>query len=265
VTVPLDRAGAVAGTLQLAVEKIPARRKSRGTIVAIAGGPGQSSRAFTTSFARWLTPALQTRDLVVVDLRGTGRSGYLDCTTPDEQCEDAIPGIHAYTTRDSADDLEAVRRALGVDRIALYGVSYGTKVAQAYAKRYPSHVELMVLDSVLRPNGWDFYERNSYAAVPGVLHDVCANDRCASIGNDYADDVRTLAARVTAAAIELPRIGADGTVSKDPVAFDAAPTVRRHRDRRVSRSRHPRSRSRRRACRARRRRSPPLATHRRDA
>jgi pimeloyl-ACP methyl ester carboxylesterase len=218
VSVPLDRNGTVPGELRLAVEKVPARTDARGVLVAIAGGPGQSSTALTASFRRWLAPALSTRDLVVVDLRGTGRSGFLSCGVPDRRCENSIPGIHAYTTRDSADDLEAVREALGVDQMTLYGVSYGTKVAQAYAKRYPAHVKLMVLDSVVRPNGWDFYERNSFAAVDSVLHDVCARGRCDKVTSDYPGDVAALASRAAASAVQLPTIGPQG-LRGEPVAL----------------------------------------------
>src|SRR5262249_5563101 len=155
VEVPLDRLDAGLGTIRLAIEKIPAREKRRGAIVALAGGPGESSTEFTPRFARWLSSGLADRDLIVVDLRGTGKSQYLSCPTLDERCAD-LPGIHDYTTRDAADDIEAVRQALGLPRIALYGVSYGTKVAETYAVRYPQRVELLVLDSVVKPDGWDF-------------------------------------------------------------------------------------------------------------
>jgi pimeloyl-ACP methyl ester carboxylesterase len=219
VTVPLDRTGAVSGTVRLAVEKVPAARKAQGVVLAVAGGPGESGTALTSSFARWLRPALETRDLVVVDLRGTGRSGFLACAVLDEACENGIPGIHSYTTRDSADDLEAVRKAIGVDRIVLYGVSYGTKVAQAYAKRYPSHVESLVLDSPVPLDGWDFYERSSYAAVDRVLGDVCGAGRCAGITADYVGDVASLAARAAAGAVELDSIGPDGARSPTPVTL----------------------------------------------
>jgi pimeloyl-ACP methyl ester carboxylesterase len=219
VTVPLDRTDAVPGSVRLAVEKVPARTRSGGVVIAVAGGPGQSGTALSGAFAQWLRPALGTRDLVVVDLRGTGRSGFLSCDVLDEACEDGIPGVHSYTTRDSADDLEAVRKAVGVDRVVLFGVSYGTKVVQAYAKRYPAHVESLVLDSPVQLGGWDFYERSSYAAVDRVLHDVCAVRRCSGITADYSGDVTELARRAAAGAVQLPAIGPDGATSPMPVTL----------------------------------------------
>ena len=88
--------------------------------------------------------------LVAYDDRGTGASGLIDCPavqaaiTADEQrtaattCADTIgPNREFYWTADHAEDLEAVREALGVDKVALYGVSYGTKLAMSYASRTP--------------------------------------------------------------------------------------------------------------------------------
>jgi pimeloyl-ACP methyl ester carboxylesterase len=209
-SVPLDRSGAIPGRVTLALQELPARRPHAGVLLAIAGGPGQSSTAYTAAFARWLQPALTTHALVVVDLRGTGGSGFLSCPQVNSACEASIPGIHDYTTRDNVEDIEAVRNALGTDRLALYGVSYGTKVAEGYAKRYPQHVESMVLDSVLQPDGWDFYERSSYKAVGDVLGDICAAGRCAGITDDLAGDVAALAARAVADPVRMPTVGPDG-------------------------------------------------------
>ena len=71
------------------------------------------------------------------------------------------------------DDIEALRAELGVERLTLLGVSYGTLVAQAYAARYPSRVERVLLDSVLDVSGWDPLYRDIFAAVPRVLRAVC--------------------------------------------------------------------------------------------
>src|SRR5436190_437555 len=59
------------------------------------------------------------------------------------------PAAHLYTTAAFADDLDAVRAALGLRKVSLYGVSYGTYAALAYARRHPGGVEQLILDSVL--------------------------------------------------------------------------------------------------------------------
>src|SRR4029453_195133 len=97
------------------------------------------------------------------DQRGIGGSGLVRCPTlaaigvqtlrrggAPADCADPLgPRRVFYTTRGSVEDLEAVRRAVHADRVILYGTSYGTKLALAYAAAYPQHVERLVLDSVV--------------------------------------------------------------------------------------------------------------------
>ena len=56
---------------------------------------------------------------------------------------------------DSVDDIEALRVESGYQKLVLFGVSYGTKVALDYAAKYPANVESLVLDSVVPPEGSD--------------------------------------------------------------------------------------------------------------
>ncbi|MEJ7716794.1 MAG: alpha/beta fold hydrolase [Thermoleophilaceae bacterium] len=184
-----------------------ARARSSRSPGARARPPRRSPRGSASS----LESALDTRDLVVFDQRGTGRSGALSCLTldgPDEGLDvgSAVAGCAQelgprrafYTTQDSADDIESVRRELGVEKIALYGTSYGTKVALAYADRYPEHVERMVLDSVVEPDGPDPLSREAIEAVPRVLRELCRRG-CEGVTDDPARDVAALVARLSAA------------------------------------------------------------------
>ncbi len=109
---------------------------------------------FAFSFVMSLAPALTRYRLAVLDQRGTGRSGLLRCPalqklttlapfTPQgiADCATTIgPRRAFYGTIDTVDDLEALRKALGVRRIALMGVSYGTYVATQYARVHPDRV-----------------------------------------------------------------------------------------------------------------------------
>ena len=74
-----------------------------------------------------------------------------------------------FTTADSVADIEAIRVAGGYEKLVLYGTSYGTKLAEEYAQDYPSHVEALVLDSVVPPNGPDPLNRATFAAIPRIL------------------------------------------------------------------------------------------------
>lgn len=134
----------------------------------LSGGPGQAAGDFYISIAPALARVRRDRDIVVVDQRGTGRSNRLDCTFPDEsdaafsdpqklreivrRCLAGLPGDpRYYTTSIAVRDLDDVRNALGYRQIDLYGVSYGTRVAQHYMRRYPDRVRVAILDGVVPP------------------------------------------------------------------------------------------------------------------
>src|SRR5436190_8118329 len=181
----------------------------------IAGGPGQgSAHVFglgsqeSVSFFRFLFPGYT---LVTYDDRGTGDSGLLDCpalqaaTTADAEqtaaadCAAMIgPGREFYSTADHAEDLEAVRVALGVNRVALYGVSYGTKLAMAYALAHPDHVDRLILNSVVLPEDGDPFAADTLRAMPATLAAFCSDGGCRAATSDFAGDVATVANRLAA-------------------------------------------------------------------
>jgi pimeloyl-ACP methyl ester carboxylesterase len=220
VSAPLDYSGAQPGTIQLFVERMPARHQSVGTVVALAGGPGQAATPLTSDFVEELRPVLRHRNLIVFDQRGTGRSGLLRCPSleragqiaPDiKACAAAIgPRRAFYTSRDSADDVETVRRAIGADKIALFGTSYGSKVALAYAQRYPDRVDRMLLDSVVPPEGEDPFMTDVFHAIPRMLDALCSKGACSRISADPVHDLATLVAAIEKAPLRGYVIGGDG-------------------------------------------------------
>ena len=174
----------------------------------LAGGPGQSAtQAFEGDGLGVLSPAFRRRDLIVFDQRGTGRSGLLRCRALERSnLFDAgrAAGVCAqrlgarrfhYTSRDSVEDIEALRAQLGIDRIALYGTSYGVKVALGYALTYPAHVERLVLDSVLDVDGPDPFYGPTLEALPRVLRALCRAG-CSSFTADPLEDLRRLVRRM---------------------------------------------------------------------
>ena len=224
VSVPLDRAGRVAGSVPLHVERVPSGRRTDRALMILGGGPGESITDNTQGFAGAFDFALDERDLVVFDSRGTGRSGLLRCprleriTTaagePEaaEECARRLgPRRAFYTTRDSVADIEAVREAVGAERLTLYGVSYGTKIAVAYAARHPDRVERLVLDGVVPPEGLDPLYRDAMAAAPRVLREVCLGG-CRGITRDPGTDLAALMRRFSGRELRGPLVGADGRV-----------------------------------------------------
>ncbi len=227
VRVPLDRTGAVPGTVALHLFRVKALRPPppgtpRSAVVGLAGGPGQSALPLIEDFYATISAALDTRDLIVFDQRGTGLSGLLRCPSLErhpigerikaiQACADGVGAARPfYTTRDSADDLEAVRRAAGVDKIVPYGTSYGTKVALEYAQRYPLQTERLVLDSLVDIDGPDPFYRDTFAAIPRVLGDLCDQSACAGITTDPVADLAALVKRLETQSSAGFIVGGDG-------------------------------------------------------
>jgi len=207
-TVPLDRHGHVGGTVKVAVRRVTAGPSpSSVAVVGLAGGPGQAALPLLGDFRRLIAPALGQRDLLLFDQRGTGSSSPLACSalgragSPARAAAGCAAQLGArrgsFTTSDSVDDLEAVRQAAGYERLVLFGVSYGTKVALEYAERYPQHVEALVLDSTVDVDGPDPFERSSFAAVGRVLGDLCSAAACQRITASPTGDVAALVGRLT--------------------------------------------------------------------
>jgi pimeloyl-ACP methyl ester carboxylesterase len=229
VTVPLDRTGATGGTIALHVEVLPAAGTARGVMFLIAGGPGQGSAGsfdlgpgFSRQLMQYMFPGYT---LVAFDNRGTGQSGLIDCPPLQKtvtgsvevearlaaDCANTIgPTRVFYSTRDHADDMDAVRAALGVDKIGLYGVSYGTKLALAYAMGYPTHVERVALDSVVPAEDPDPFDLNVLQEMPGTLARFCANGVCKGATPNYAAEVVLLANRIEAKPLRGKIIGGNG-------------------------------------------------------
>ena len=172
-TVPENRSRPGGRAIRLTVAILPANTLDprRDPLFILAGGPGQAATSIAP-FAAQLTDVRKDRDIVLLDQRGTGRSSPLDCAAfaPDDDLSaalqlDPVPkatacaaelaakGIDAaqYTTAAFIADLDAVRIALGYERINLWGGSYGTRAALEYMRRHPAHVRSAVLDGVAPP------------------------------------------------------------------------------------------------------------------
>ncbi|UOZ03182.1 alpha/beta hydrolase [Amycolatopsis sp. WQ 127309] len=172
--VPLDWNRPHGPSIDLAVARHRATDPAHriGVLLADAGGPGSSGAEFALS-AGYFGPEVRARfDTVGLDLRGTGRSSFIRCEDPaappgDEPANraefDALRRYNRQVTADcraanlpvfdhadtavNAQDLDALRRALGEDKISFHGISYGTLLGQQYAEKYGEHVRALVLDS----------------------------------------------------------------------------------------------------------------------
>ena len=191
VTDALTRAGKPV-EVGFAVLRATGSKPSTTPLLLLAGGPGQSA---TRDFVP-LLPLLERlrlhRDLILVDVRGTGRSTPVKCkdsrplaarlaSVDDDEllrrCFAELPIDPAkLTTVDAVADLERVRMALGVQRWHVLGVSYGTRLAVAYDAAFHDHTASLILDGVApldRPLGQDIAADNA-ASLIGLGDDVVA-------------------------------------------------------------------------------------------
>jgi pimeloyl-ACP methyl ester carboxylesterase len=232
-TVPLNPAAPSQGAITLALRRHRAPLgEAKDAVIALAGGPGQSALPFLGQFDALLGPILATRDLIVFDQRGTGFSHRLSC--PVFKHVHNLSPSHAvavcgreigqtrglFTTAQTVADIEAIRQAGGYEKLVLYGTSYGTKVAERYAQEYPAHVEALVLDSVVTPNGPDPLERPTFAAVPRVLRQLCAGGACKAIARDPVGDLARLVRRMGDRGVRGTLIDPDGRAHTTRISSD---------------------------------------------
>jgi len=183
--VPLDYDNPSGDTIDLALIKVPAQGDRIGAVLFNPGGPGASGFDFVAFGGPGMASGLglDKLDLIGFDPRGVDRSGGIRCVsdafedqhlyvddtpdTPEEQAlkDEANSGfidgcttkygntLKLYNTVNTARDMDAIRDALGDDKISYYGGSYGTYLGATYASMFPDRVRAMVLDSAVEPNG----------------------------------------------------------------------------------------------------------------
>jgi pimeloyl-ACP methyl ester carboxylesterase len=164
--VPEDPSDPAGRAIQVNAVVLPARgEERREPLLVLQGGPGFPGTRLARSFSR-RDVLRQDHDLVFVDQRGTGASSPLSCAylgrhdflgvlMPADHltaCRERLgreANLARYTTAASVPDLDALRRALGIDRWSIYGISYGSRVAQAYARQHSDRVHRVILDGVV--------------------------------------------------------------------------------------------------------------------
>jgi pimeloyl-ACP methyl ester carboxylesterase len=214
--VALDPAGQIPGAIAIAVAWLPhsdSHRRASGTIVAVEGGPGYPSIGSRGLYRSLYAPLLTTRDLLLVDNRGTGASAAIDCP--------ALQGAPVMLLRDvtscglqlgraadlfgtglAADDLAAVLAALRIGRVDLYGDSYGTFFVQAFAGRHPQSVRTIVLDGAYPVIGGSPWYPSSGPEMRRAFDLVCRRSVvCAKIPGSSPSRLERLVAAVRAGSV----------------------------------------------------------------
>lgn len=136
-------------------------------LLAIAGGPGQSAIDNAAGFDAMLSKVRQQRDILLIDQRGTGRSNLLTCDegaqsplsfdddnvdtlVEAQKCLEQLDAdVTQYGSLNAIKDFEVVRQHLGYKKLHVYGISYGTRMAQLYMRLYPEHLATVTLDGIV--------------------------------------------------------------------------------------------------------------------
>ena len=219
VTRALDPAAAAGVSIEVHFAVLPAlaRNKHPDPVFFFAGGPGQSAVDLAGTVARLLARVSNRRDIVLVDQRGTGRSAPLYCEPPAvtaplresvdmahqerllAACRDALRklphgDLRHYTTPLAMQDADAVRHALGAERINLVGASYGTRAALEYQRQFPARVRRTVLDGVAPPDMGlpAAFSVDNQAALEAVFRACRAEAACARRYPDLSQSWRTM-------------------------------------------------------------------------
>ena len=170
-------------------------------LVILTGGPGQAASDAVPLLRGVFRETLGDRDLIFLDIRGTGRSNPVSCRSYFETYppltyvapeEAYAPLAECYaqegkaiadaSTETAAADLEALRQHLDIDQLNIWGVSYGTRLAQYYASRYGNHVRSLVLDGVVpfSPAYIDKVRESAADAVERLTQDCSADAKCSA-------------------------------------------------------------------------------------
>lgn len=203
---PLDPAQPQGTQIDLHFAVLPAiaRNKKPDPVFFFAGGPGQSAIELAGQIGAMLGRFSNRRDIVLVDQRGTGLSAPLACepeaatqplrdaADPDRQakllqaCREKLVklpygDLRQFTTPIAMADADAVRAALGADRINAIGGSYGTRAVLEYMRQFPQHVRRAVIDGVAPPDMAlpASFSPDAQAAFDALLGDCTRDPACA--------------------------------------------------------------------------------------
>lgn len=217
---PADPAGK---TININVAVLPALSSNAepDPLFMLEGGPGGSAINSFPTYTPLLNKLRYKRDIVLIDQRGTGGSNPLTCTLEDSDSFSLEPAVikqqmqacleqlagdpRYYTTTIAVADFDAVRKALGYDQINLFGVSYGTRAAQAYLRDYPGTLRSVILDG-LAPNELLLpaeHALNLQHAVEQLIA-RCAQDKdCNEHFPNLSDSLDTLVTRLEQQPVDL--------------------------------------------------------------
>jgi pimeloyl-ACP methyl ester carboxylesterase len=210
-----NRAAKTGRTIGLNIVIVPAlaTKPAPDPVFFLAGGPGQGAARIAQAGEDALMRELRgERDLVFIDQRGSGDSKPLPCAVTADRgalqtyfqeifeidmiraCRQSLEkeaDLKFYITPIVIDDIDDIRRELGYDKINLYGISYGTRSALEYLRRYPNQIRAALLAGVATPAAKLplHYAKGAQSAMEKLIEDCAADASCRSAFPALDDDL----------------------------------------------------------------------------
>jgi pimeloyl-ACP methyl ester carboxylesterase len=232
--------------IHLALIASSAKKPEADPVIFLAGGPGQAASESFANVERGFSEILKHRHVILYDQRGTGLSNALRCDDMDDADSPLLPtdaervqsiqkatkaclqslkaDVRFYNTSSAITDLEAIRKALGAKQINLFGISYGTRMAQQYAMNYPSSTRSLIIDGVA-PNemilGADM-ARDLDDALAAQFAACRADKACFA---RFGDPAQTLAALRTQLGAEQRTLAIADPLTGKPIEVALAPSA----------------------------------------
>jgi pimeloyl-ACP methyl ester carboxylesterase len=222
-SVPENRSAPAGRHIELRLAVLPALGKpAPDPLFILAGGPGQAATGYAALIPRAFRKVRAHRDIVLVDQRGTGESHPLKCKEPEPDLAGLLGAstplrdpagclarldadAREYTDFEAMEDLDAVRAALGAERIDLWGGSYGTRAALVYLRLHPERVRSVVLDGVVPfAMKYPLYTgRDGQRALDLLLRDCSADPACSAAFPDLRHELDALFATLERSPAEV--------------------------------------------------------------
>jgi pimeloyl-ACP methyl ester carboxylesterase len=211
-------------------------------LMFLAGGPGQAAVELATGLNHVFREVRKTRDIILVDQRGTGESSPLSCdfeavdnvysSLPDalnpQEVKDCVAqfkgDVTQYNSENAIRDFDAIRAALGHEKLNIYGGSYGTRAGLVFMRMFPESLESVVLDSVGPievPIG--MFGQSGARSFNLLLENCKNNESCNTAFPNLAAEFQAVKARLAkeVASIDIlhPRLGTPTKLVIDNTKF----------------------------------------------
>ncbi|MFQ3231589.1 alpha/beta hydrolase [Reinekea sp.] len=215
-----------ANTFSIHIVKVAAAKSNiyADPLLFLAGGPGQAASDVVASVLPAFRRTQTQRDIYFIDQRGTGKSEPLFCDEPiidallqeigsnqtineTQDCAALLNDQLGYfSTEQSVDDLEFIRKQLNIPQFNLYGGSYGTRIAQVYMRKYPEAIRSVILDAVVPMNfAIGDFDASVNASWLGLLDQCSQHSACQQVFPDLAGLMQLAQETLsTATIVELP-------------------------------------------------------------